>query len=63
MLLPYCPLLVAQRRCRLKPHKVSSDRRSIRGPTEPTDSDGPHRRDWRHRDTGIIQVKNHRMKS
>lgn len=54
MLPSYCPLLVEQRRCRLKPHKVSvSEIRSSRGSTELTDREGPQRRDWRpHRKEG-----------
>lgn len=60
MLPSYCPLLVEQRRCRLKPHKVSvSEIRSSRGSTELTDREGPHRRDWRR--TGRRE-KNYRNK-
>lgn len=48
MLLSYCPLLVAHRRCRLKPHTVSVERSSKSRAMESTDREGPHRRDWKH---------------
>ena len=66
MLLSYCPRLVAQRRCRLKPHRVSSDRRSSSGRTEPMDKEGPHRRDCRDGKTrkgcGLKSLDNRRFR-